>query len=235
MQKLHFYIHPHAVFKWYLFKDIQRIADQYLFEGSVLDVGCGQKPYRFLFKKTKKYMGIDLNTYSKNQVFNTQKPDTYFTKDYTKNYTLPYATNSYDHTVSFQVLEHHKKPAKMISELVRVTKPGGLILISAPFIEGLHEEQHDYYRFTKYALIDLFKTNDCKIVEVIHQGSVFSTITMIRMDALIEFAQKNTITRSLSYMIYPFFLLASYLSLILDFFARSQRIYLNYLVLAKKV
>lgn len=52
---------------------------------------------------------------------------------------MPYFDNSFDCITSYQTLEHVQNPLKVISEMVRITKPGGLILIRCPDYLGTYE------------------------------------------------------------------------------------------------
>lgn len=234
IKTIKFLVHPHFSIKYYLYRDIKKIIKKYSFKGKILDVGCGEKPYRQLFKNSSRYVGIDFKNYSKNEVFTQEKPDFYFSKNYLKTLQLPFKSNSFDHVVSFQVLEHHKDPPKMISEMVRVVKKNGLIIITAPFIWGLHEEPHDYYRFTEYAFRYLLEVNSCKILYLKKQGGIASTISVLLNDALTEFANKNSFLYIISLCLYPFFLAISYVCFILDPLLPTKKIFLNYIVVAKK-
>lgn len=65
---------------------------------------------------------------------------------------LPVASRRVDLVVNTQVLEHVRSPQKVLAEFFRVLKPGGKLFLTAP--QGWHEHQqpHDYYRFTRFAL-----------------------------------------------------------------------------------
>lgn len=120
--------------------------------GSLIDVGCGQKPHRDLFPGIHPYDGIDFGGYSINKDFSAGRPDLEFPPDYTSTWTLPFPDASYDHGAAFEVLEHHPEPRRALSELARVIRPGGYIFLSWPFMFPLHEEPHDFFRYTHHAM-----------------------------------------------------------------------------------
>ena len=60
-------------------------------------------------------------------------------------------------------------------ELYRVTKPSGKLILSTPFIFGIHEAPYDYFRFTKFGLIHLFNNfNDLEVTHVLVSFSLFT-------------------------------------------------------------
>jgi SAM-dependent methyltransferase len=233
IDKYRLYISPYFLTRFYLINDVKKITEKYPFYGKILDVGCGNKPYENLFKNKEKYFGIDFKDYSINKDLQSGRPDYFFNKDYLKTFRLPFPDNSFDHSVSFQVLEHHKRPQELIKEMLRITKKNGFILISVPFLGGIHEEPNDYQRFTRFGLIELFEQQNCKILKIIEEGSLISTISMLLNEYLNGFAAKNKLCYMISVIIYPPFLALSYLSLLGDRIFKSKNIFFNYLILAK--
>jgi SAM-dependent methyltransferase len=69
---------------------------------------------------------------------------------------LPFTDNLFDTIICIDVIEHVPNPQQMIQELVRVLKPGGILILSTPFFFYLHESPNDYTRFSKFGLINLF-------------------------------------------------------------------------------
>lgn len=61
---------------------------------------------------------------------------------------LPFADESFDGVFSFSVLEHVKDPMKLVSEIKRVTKRGGIIQISAPHLIQYHGHPDHYFNPT---------------------------------------------------------------------------------------
>ena len=49
------------------------------------------------------------------------------------------------------MLEHHPEPIKVVKELARILKPGGILLLTAPLGSGIHQEPfHFYGGYTPY-------------------------------------------------------------------------------------
>jgi SAM-dependent methyltransferase len=229
------YISPAFLSRGYKRRDVKDAVHKFKFDGNILDYGCGQKPYADLFAACDNYVGIDLRNYSANLDMHTGAPDYFFGKDYFKNFKLPFASDKFDHCVSFQVLEHHIKPHLMIAEIARVTKKGGLLLLTAPFLGGLHEEPHDYQRFTKYGLIALLNEHGYEVKYIKEQGSLFSTAAMLMNEYWGYRTSLGGIRRRVAHLIYAPFLAFSYLAFILDKFIKTDKIVFNYLVVAQKV
>jgi SAM-dependent methyltransferase len=61
---------------------------------------------------------------------------------------LPFSDNSIDCLIFQAVLEHVKDPRGVINEAERVLKPGGMIYLEVPFLQGFHADPYDYQRYT---------------------------------------------------------------------------------------
>jgi len=68
---------------------------------------------------------------------------------------LPYANGSFDLVLSDQVLEHTEQPFVAMREAARVLKPGGLMAHTTCFLNPVHDDPGDYWRFTPGALVRL--------------------------------------------------------------------------------
>lgn len=68
---------------------------------------------------------------------------------------LPFGAEAFDAVISQAVLEHVKKPEKMIREMERVLRPGGYIYVEVPFLQPFHAYPDDYQRYTMQGLIKL--------------------------------------------------------------------------------
>ena len=54
-------------------------------------------------------------------------------------YRLPYRSGSFDAAVASEILEHLEKPKEALSEIARVLRPGGWIIVSTPYRERIEE------------------------------------------------------------------------------------------------
>lgn len=127
----------------------EQAADAHEVMGSyrVLDVGCGQKPYEPLFAPyADAYVGID-------PIDNPRAELKGFVED------LPVEDGSFDVVLCNQVLEHCDDPATAVSELRRVTAPGGRVLASTHGVMAYHPSPTDYWRWTHAGLEKLFADN----------------------------------------------------------------------------
>jgi len=81
---------------------------------------------------------------------------------------------SFDIILCFSVLEHTKHPMRIIDNIHRILKKGGRVLVSVPFIMSLHDTPNDYWRFTRYGLLELFK--DFELIEIKDSMNSLETI-----------------------------------------------------------
>ena len=72
---------------------------------------------------------------------------------------LPLDDDSVDGFVLTEVLEHCTDPQQAINEVYRVLKPGGLLLVTSPFLWPQHAtaSYRDYWRFTDQGWIYLLR------------------------------------------------------------------------------
>lgn len=64
-------------------------------------------------------------------------------------HSIPLASGSVDAVWIQAVLEHVLVPEKVVAEIHRVLKPGGLVYAETPFIQQVHEAAYDFTRFTE--------------------------------------------------------------------------------------
>ena len=107
-----------------------------------LIVGAGDDPYRSIFPNAEVYVRLDL----------ARTPGV--TDVAADAGVLPFGSAGFDCVLATEVLEYLRHPAAFVSELQRVLAPGGLAVVTVPFI---FQEHRDYWRPTRQGLADLFR------------------------------------------------------------------------------
>lgn len=131
----------------------------------VLDAGAGESRFAHFFQG-RSYIAIDAGV-----------GDSAW--DYTRLHVvgdlqrLPFRQGSFEVVVNTQVLEHVEEPARVLREISRVLRDGGMLYMTAP--QGWHEHQqpHDFFRFTSFALTGLLRDAGLDVLEVSPIGGYF--------------------------------------------------------------
>lgn len=141
--------------------DLKRVSERA--RGILVDVGCGNRPYAGFFDRPGvRYVGIDHDPAG-------SKPSVVATA-----MRLPLSGASADTVLMTQTLEHVPDPSMAVAEAARILKEDGILLMTAPQAWRLHEEPHDYFRFTRYGLQHLMERHGFEIIELTPQGGAWS-------------------------------------------------------------
>jgi SAM-dependent methyltransferase len=148
------FINPFFLARRSLWRAVQAAAPR--LRGRLLDVGCGTKPYRALFK-VDAYVGLDIDRPT------TQRQGA-ADLVYDGN-TFPVAAGEFDAVLCNQVLEHVFTPDAFVAELARALRPGGMLLLTVPFVWDEHEQPFDYARYSSFGLASLLRRHGFDLVE----------------------------------------------------------------------
>jgi SAM-dependent methyltransferase len=111
-------------------------------DGTLLDLGCGEMPYRpVLEPSVARYVGADLPRNARAEVH----------LDDAGRVSMP--DGSVDIVLSSQVLEHVPSPQDYLREARRLLKPGGALLLSTHGYWMYHPDPTDYWRWTRDGLV----------------------------------------------------------------------------------
>lgn len=131
----------------------------------VLDAGAGEARHKSLFEKHR-YLAVDLAV-----------------GDAAWNYThldvvadlvsMPLASECCDAAINIVTLEHLPEPGAALMEVARILRPGAPMLIVAPHEWEVHQEPHDYYRYTRYGLRHLLQESGFEVVRITPVGGLF--------------------------------------------------------------
>ena len=137
--------------------------------GSLLDLGCGNVPYYDIYKEcvtdvyctdwdNSLHMNIHLDVVSD------------------LNQGISFSDNMFDTILFTDVLEHLKNPGRILEEISRVMKADGTLIMAIPFMYSIHEEPHDYARYTRYGLESMCKEAGLKIESIEEVGGALTII-----------------------------------------------------------
>ncbi len=90
---------------------------------------------------------------------------------------LPFNDCSFENILCTEVLEHLHSPWVAITEMHRVLKPGGRLILTTRFVYPIHDAPHDYFRFTEYGLKSLFKEWDIEVLTT--ETKTFSSLAAL--------------------------------------------------------
>lgn len=137
-------LNPVYIARSALYRCVAAVAPE--ISGSVLDFGCGSKPYEFLFKNATEYVGLDTKAGHDHEALGS-KVDVFYDGK-----VIPFEAGRFDAVVSFEVMEHVFNIDEALEEIKRVLKPGGTVLITMPFLWFEHEQPYDFGRYTSYGI-----------------------------------------------------------------------------------
>ncbi|CAN2048456.1 hypothetical protein GMMP1_580026 [Candidatus Magnetomoraceae bacterium gMMP-1] len=61
---------------------------------------------------------------------------------------IPVQNETFDFVLMTEVIEHLEKPADILSEINRVLKKSGAVIMTMPFLFPIHSDPSDYQRWT---------------------------------------------------------------------------------------
>lgn len=143
-------------------KDYVRLIREHC-RGALLDCGCGDVPYYEAYSKlVASVTCIDWEHSLHENPYVDQYVDL--------NDILPFEGETFDTILVTDVLEHIAEPSLFMREISRITRPGGRVLIMVPFFYWIHEQPHDYYRYSEFALRRFCAQNSLTVVHLNSYG-----------------------------------------------------------------
>lgn len=142
----------------------------------VLDAGAGECPYRSFFARNI-YVAVD-NTVGESEW------------DYSRlsavaeATALPFPSGSFDAAIGIVILEHLSDPLMALREIRRVLRDSGQLLLAAPQFWELHQDPHDFFRYTRYGLEQLLRTAGYRVVRIEPTGGYFHLVGKLSIDFL---------------------------------------------------
>lgn len=141
--------------------------------GILLDLGCGHCPLYGIYRDyVDKIVCADWG--------NTLHPCPHLDHEIDLNTKIPLADAQFDTILLSDVIEHVANIETLWSEITRLLRPGGKIILGVPFMYWLHETPYDYYRYTEFALRRFCINNNLNILKIEpYGGSVEVTLDLV--------------------------------------------------------
>ena len=146
---------------------IEQFVKDFPVDSVCIDIGSGPMTNKNLLKKFNNIIYMD------GAKFNSVNIVCDFEK------AVPLKSNSADAIILSNVLEHIFSPQTLLKEIYRVLKNNGKCLILVPYSIKLHQEPHDYFRYTKYALKKFLEDSNFLNHKIEELGSITNVLATI--------------------------------------------------------
>jgi len=133
--------------------------------GKLLDLGCGKVPF---YESYRQFITDNICVDWVNTLHTNKYID--YELDLTKR--LPFQDSEFDTIVVSDVLEHIPCPEQLWKEMARILSNNGKILMNVPFYYWIHEQPHDYYRSTEFALQRFVEMAGLNLIKIETIGGV---------------------------------------------------------------
>lgn len=144
--------------------------------GRILDAGAGEQPYK-VFCKHLQYVSQDFDQYNAGgDGIGLQRPAwDHGTLDIISDIaSIPEPDNSFDAVICTEVFEHIRHPREAIKEFARLLKPGGDLILTAPFASLTHFAPfHFYSGFNRFFYQEELTEASFNILEMDANGNYF--------------------------------------------------------------
>ncbi|MDQ3268453.1 MAG: methyltransferase domain-containing protein [Pseudomonadota bacterium] len=148
---------------WYEHWHRYALARQLSSHCTVLDVACGEGYGAAMVAETAyKVVGVDLSADVIQHAKNNYGHNTNLQFVIASCERLPFPDASFDFAISFETIEHIEKQKEFISELARVLRPDGVLILSSPN-KRLYSDAHDYHN--EFHVRELYRS---ELKELLH-------------------------------------------------------------------
>ncbi len=145
--------------------------------GELLDMGCGRKPFAPLFAgRITRYWGTDLSV---SPYLGAARLDAYARAE-----AQPFRDDSFDTVMGLSMLTYLPEPIRMVREAHRLLKPGGVLILEFTQMVPLHDEPHDFFRFTRYGAQYLLEQAGFEPLEYIPIGGLWARVGLTMISGL---------------------------------------------------
>jgi len=143
----------------YLLPELKRLGQEQ--RGMLLDLACGESPFRSYFPKVEAYIRVDLNPLDPEVITGNML-------------AIPVARQSMDVVLLFQAITDVPNPVAVLKEVRRVLRPGGQLLVCESMEYPEHDAPYDFYRLMPEGLRTLAADAGLHLRECTRLGGLFT-------------------------------------------------------------
>lgn len=130
---------------------------------SLIDLGAGAGQFGELFAGFQQ-ISVDIdNAHNPDVLADLEQP-------------LPFHDNSFDVVVSSNTFEHIYEVRNLVKECYRITKRGGMIVGSTPFLLSAHQAPHDYHRYTIFSLQKMLAESGYQKITIVPLATTYDLL-----------------------------------------------------------
>jgi SAM-dependent methyltransferase len=119
-------------------------------------------------------------------------------------HALPFKDESFDTILITEVLEHLANPGVALREIRRVLRYDGDVILTVPFIWGLHEIPFDFYRYTEFGLCHLLQDAGLDLIYIQRRGDFIGVCLALSTNFhanIVEYLRRKMLLLPLSWII----------------------------------
>lgn len=114
---------------------------------------------------------------------------------------LPFGDGMFRAVICSELLEHVYSPARVLEEVRRVLEPGGTLLITVPFLVGIHADPGDYGRYTEQFWRALLAEKGFEVQHLERQGAFWSVVCDLLRTFVVSRRQEGAVDRTTAYFL----------------------------------
>jgi SAM-dependent methyltransferase len=155
--------------------------------GVLVDLACGESPFRAYFPEVESYLRIDRNPLD----IEVSQGDML---------SIPLASQTVDVVLLFQAITDVSNPVEVLKEVRRVLRPGGKLLIFETMDYPEHDAPHDFYRLMPEGLRVLAVDAGLHLDECVRLGGMFTRFATLWNNYMMGALKRYTVLRPLAYL-----------------------------------
>jgi len=155
----------------------------------LLDAGAGEQPYK-KYCQHLQYVSQDFAEYNPDELKEglQMKDWNYGKLDIISDVSrIPRPDESFDAVLCTEVIEHIVNPIEAIREFSRLLKPGGQLILTAPFCSMTHFAPYHFYSgYNRFFYESVLPKEGFEIVEMVENGNYFEFLAqeLKRMESI---------------------------------------------------